>query len=192
MLTFLYQSSLAYIATAMATSGVGHVIAFSDFRALVRAHRIIPPTLSLPLTIALVCFELSTAGAATALLLWEATFQHMPLLAVFVPGATALAGLLFVRYVRGLLRRPVRASSCGCSPVPGPLTALSLVPARALLVAGATALLAHALGGVPSLAAAYGSFGLAALLAVAWGPLLALIVMLIPGSVSQLDARAIL
>ncbi len=190
MLTFLYQSSLAYIAATMATSGVGHIAAFSDFRALVRGHRIIPPNLSLPVTMVLVGFELVTAGAATALLFWKATVQHVPLLAVFVPGATALAALLFVRYVRGLLRRPVRASSCGCSPIPGPLTALSIVPARALLVVGTIALVAHALGGVPSFAAAYGSFGLAALLPAAWGPLLALVVMLIPGSISQLDARA--
>jgi hypothetical protein len=182
MLTFAVPFALAQIAAALLASGLAHLVRFAPFRALVREHGLIPRGFTTPVALGVLGLELAAGGAALAALLAAGSpRQHLALFAV-----CAVLGTAFAVYVRALLRRPVRASACGCSPVSSPLTPASLVPSVALLVASLAGAAAVAMGA----ATGSGAEPLAVLLAVLWGLTLAGLQFLYPAAIPAAPRRA--
>jgi hypothetical protein len=115
-------------------------------------------------------FEL---GAAMVFVLMLAGIQALP---AGVSLATVVtAGVVFFLYMRRLLRHPAGATSCGCSPLTGPLTPASLVPSAGLVVAAVLGLASLAAG-----ADAVSPDGAGVALSMCWGATLAMLVLLLP------------
>lgn len=178
MLTFIFAFSLAYIATALLTSGLGHVVQFRQFREVIRSHGIFPPFLAWPAAVGVVSCEVIFASMALMMGMGE----EPALLAAGVFIACAGMGWAFLLYVRMLLRTSPHVTSCGCSLFSSPLTPASLAPALALTIVsllGVTAALVNpdALSTVRGTqASSLGS------LSFVWGATLAGIVLLLPAS----------
>ena len=62
MLTFVVPFALAQITAALLASALGHLARFTQFRALVREHGLMPR--ATPVALGVVGFELSAGGAA--------------------------------------------------------------------------------------------------------------------------------
>lgn len=172
MLTFACYGGLGFIALMMLAGGAGHLWSWREFAALVQAHAVLPPWFARAAAFLVTTFELALGACCTALLfrLLSATAARPVLLL-----ALALA-VLFRWYLGRLLAAPQRASSCGCSPLSGPLTSASRAPAEALILA-ALAALAATLGGSPR------TDPLSAAFAALWGATLAGILLLAPATV---------
>jgi hypothetical protein len=181
-MTFVYYLSLSFVAAMLLASGIGHLLGLDRFGALVRSHRVVPASLAIVVALLVCMFELAAAGIALAVL-WSSAVSILaaPLFVV-----CAAAGCMFVWYVRRLLRDPAGIVSCGCSPVPGPFTPASLVPAAGLLLVSAAGLAAAYLVTRQPLSVAYQSFGIATALPIAWGVTLAALAMLFPASMPRL------
>lgn len=176
MLTFLSYFSLAYVAAMLLTTGIGHVVRFTEFKAIVRMHGLISASLSPMVSVAAVAFELFAGSVAVALILWSNT----ALLTVLLFVACAAVGCLFVYYVWRLLRHPAGMTSCGCSPFESPLTPASIMPAGALMLVSLTGLLATGCRWGLSSTIVPEITGVTMALPLAWGGTLAGIIMLFP------------
>jgi hypothetical protein len=187
MLTFVVVFALAQIAATVLASGVGHLVRLGSFRALVREHGLVSRGWAAPVALGVLALELLAGGAALTALLAGASPGEQALLFA----ACAGLGGAFTVYVRALLRRPVRAGSCGCSPVASPLTPASLVPSVALLavsLAGAGATLLGPDAAPP--AGASSTEPLAPFLASLWGLTLAGLQFLYPAAIPAAVGRA--
>ncbi|MGA7733370.1 MAG: MauE/DoxX family redox-associated membrane protein [Chloroflexia bacterium] len=177
-MTFAYYLSLAYVAATLLTSGIGHVLGFARFRALVGSHGIIPARFATLVLIIAATFEVAAGSTAVAMLLNTEIAPFAPLLFAIV----AALACAFALYIRLLLRRPVGVTSCGCSPFAGPLTPMSIVPAAALLLMSALGLVVTGLGFSSSLNIGYELLGFAIVLPLAWGISLSMVVFLLPAT----------
>lgn len=177
---------LTYVAATLLISGGWHLLRFRSFRHLVRSHEIVPSPL-VTATAALTPIAELSAGTA-ALLLAVAPTALAPARVLLT--TTGVLGVVFVLYVRRLLRQPVRSVACGCSPLSSPVTPASLIPGGALAAVSVTALAATFVPSGPADAAARGP-GLLAVLPPLWGVALAALVMLVPASMppSVVDSR---
>jgi uncharacterized membrane protein len=180
-MTFVYYLALGYIAAALLTGGVGHLLGFARFRDLVREHAMIPDSLVTTTTMLVVAFELLAGSAALAALLNE----EMTARATLLFAMCAVAGGAFAYYIRRLLLSPLEITSCGCSLLAGPLTPVAIVPALMLLVVSGLGLVATVLGFGRPLGVAYGLAGVSLALPLLWGVTLALIIILLPASMPR-------
>jgi hypothetical protein len=178
VLTFAYTFSLAYLAATLLSSGVGHLFTYVSFRTLVGAHRIIPLRWAPAIAAFVVVSELGGAGMALASLVRGQVV--LPDLLLFAAGT--LAGLAFTLYLRRLLAERPGIGSCGCSPLGGPLTPVSLVPATFLLLVSLAGMLATAFGLAQPLVLVGTLPPIAMMLPVMWGVTLAGIVILLPAT----------
>ena len=177
MQTFLVLFSLSYLATLFLAGAAGHIARFRNFRLLIREHGIVPHAWS-GLTAAAVCgFELLAGGAALLSLGQLAGWR----MRIFALAGAALAGVTFQIYVRRLLRKAGRTTSCGCSPLSAPLTRASLAPST-----GAVFL---SLCGLGAAGAPNPSPGLMLALPYLWGLILAGMTVLYPAAVLQVPRR---
>jgi hypothetical protein len=142
LLAFFLYFGLAYVAATLLATGLSHVIRFSAFGALVRAHGIVPRKGALPVAGGVTVYELAAGGLAAGALVTS----PWPSFAGPVFGSCALAGCAFWLYVRRLLNRPVRIASCGCLPVSSALTPASLTPSASLVIVSLAGLAATGLG----------------------------------------------
>jgi hypothetical protein len=98
-----------------------------------------------------------------------------------------LAGVVFTLYLRRVLTTAVGIVSCGCSPLGGPFTAASLLPAMLLSLLSALGLAAglagRSAGSGPILADPR------ALAGIGWGVTLAGLVLLFPASAPSVEAK---
>jgi hypothetical protein len=173
LLVFCLYFGLSYVGSTLLAGGLGHVVGFPAFRALVRGHGIVPPGWALPAAAAVTVFELAAGGSAAGLLLvGPPTAFAAPVFA-----SCAVASVAFWLYVRRLLGQPVRAASCGCSPASGPLTPASLTPSAALALVSLAGLAAAVLG--PATLAPL----VPALLSALWGVTLAGLLVVFPAAV---------
>jgi uncharacterized membrane protein len=184
VLTFLSYFSLTYVAVTLLTTGIGHFVSFSAFRAIVQTHGLIPTVLSTLVSVAVVAFELLAGSAAIATLFW----RDLAFLAVLLFAVCAAVGWVFLCYVWRLLRHPVGVTSCGCSPFEGPLTPASIIPAGALILVALTGLATSGCRLGLSLTIVPEAAGIAMALPLAWGGTLAGIIMLFPITMPQLTA----
>lgn len=171
MTLFLTWFVPAFLAGIWLTAGVGHVVAWSRFRRTIVAHRLIAPIWAPLVATAVPILELILGGlAARTVLRGEALPASVCL------GSAGLA-LLFGLYLNGLLHRgPVPGVSCGCSPLAGPVTPWSLLPAWTVLFA---TLAGGALGDVdPAAVSSIPAGGHS--LAVLWGLTVSGLVLLLP------------
>jgi hypothetical protein len=180
-MTFVYYLSLGYVAATLMTSGFGHVLGVAHFRDLVRAHSIIPAGLVTATALLVMAFELVAGGSSLAVLLKAEIAARASLLFA----VCAAAGVAFAFYIRRLLRRPEGVTSCGCSPLAGPLTPVSIVPAFALLLMSVLGMVAASLGYGRPLGVAYGLLGISVALPLVWGVTLALIIIMLPASMPR-------
>ena len=180
MLGFVTLCGLALVAALVAVTGGAHLLAPAAFGRLLRHHRLLPGALAAPAALAVTAGELALAGAAAAAL----AGGDRRLAAVAFAAALAL-GLGFSAYLRRLSRSG-HTGSCGCTPLDSPLTPASFAPAAALAVTGALGLAATSAvaGAVPPAGEGWGA------LAVAWGLLLAGLVLLLPASAPGRTAAA--
>lgn len=180
-MSFLYYLSLSYVATTLLVSGVGHVYGFSSFRDLLRSHNIVPAALATLLSVVVAAVEIVVGIALPAI--WLTQQGEAFISTLFV--VCAVAGGVFMLYIRRLLQQPEGIESCGCSPFSGPLTSASIIPAAGLLLMSACGLIAAALGVKPAFATAYAEVGITLALPIVWGSTLALLVILLPASMPQ-------
>jgi hypothetical protein len=178
--SFLISMGRAYLAVTLLASGVGHVVRFRSFRDLVRTHGLVPARLATAVALLTMLAEVGFGAAALVLV----AQRPDPGTDVLLFAGPAVLGLLFVGYVRRLLRRPGRATSCGCSPLAGPLTPAALVPGVALALVSATALVAAALA-ITTAPVAAAATDAPWLLSVLWGATLAIVVLLVPAAVPR-------
>ena len=177
-MTFLYYLALSYLAASLVPIGVYHGARLGNFSLIVQSHRIVPAVVAVPLAILVAVFELAAGATALAALFNEEAAKVTGLLF----SICAAVGLAFTLYVYRLLRHPEGITSCGCSSFASPLTIASVVPALALL-------LVSLLGLVPAVSG-FGSTlndgsDIALALPLCWGATLALIVNLLPASMSR-------
>lgn len=171
MQIFVYGVSVAFLAAVLLATGIGHLLDFSRFRLLIRHHNVLPSAVAGVAAGLVTMFELFGGAAFVAILIDGTELPRATVLA-----ATASAGVAFLFYMRRLLRHPATSASCGCSPLDGPLTPASLVPAASLVIASVLGLSSVALEG-----ASHGTPEAAVrLLSVGWGATLALLVLLLP------------
>ncbi len=178
MLTFIFAFSLAYIATALLTSGLGHVVQFRQFRELIHSHGIFPPSLAWPAAVGVVSCEVILASLA----LMAVIGREPTLLVTAVFVISTGVGWAFLLYVRSLLKISDKVTSCGCLPFPSPLTAASLAPALSLTIVsllGATATLLS-LAAPATFAGHHASYFYS--LPCVWGATIAGAVLLLPAS----------
>lgn len=168
MSAFVTALALGYLAVALLPSGVLHLARLGVFRAVIRAHGLVPARAAAVVALAVAVAEIGL-GAAAVVAAGRSTVPP----ALFALGAAL--GVGFTLYLRALLRRPDTGVGCGCTPLPAPLVPASLLPAGMLAVVAILALGATAAG--PS---AQGTpFPLL------WGATLALLVVVVPASVPQ-------
>lgn len=163
MTAFVTAVGLGYVVVALLPGGLVHLLRPAAFAGLVRAHGIVAPRWAGPVALAVAAVEVTTGGVAAVVAVGGG--PAWPVLAVAV-----VLGPLFVAYLTRLLARGESGLGCGCTPLSGPLTSASLLPAAALTVVAATALVA----GGPSPGP---------LLGAAWGAALAAVVILVPATV---------
>lgn len=177
-MSFVYQLALGYVAATLLASGLGHALWPGGFRDSVRSHGVVPARLAGLVAALVTALELAAGAAAVAVLSSAGAAAWASVLFA----ACAATGVAFALYVRRLLARPEGIASCGCTPLGGPLTPASLVPACALALASLSGLAGASLGRAETLGAAYGSLGVSALLPVAWGATLAFVINMLPAS----------
>jgi hypothetical protein len=181
LLEFLQDFGAAFLATMLLPVGLVHALRFPAFRALVREHGIVGKRWSVWIAAAVTVTEVALGLlAAFAPLGW---LGETSVELVFV--AVLVLGVLFATYVRRLLNRPWRATSCGCSPFRTPLTPASRAPSAAMVVV--------ALIGLGASAAGRGGGDPASMVDVAlgvlWGMTLAGLVLLFPATVPATVGR---
>jgi hypothetical protein len=176
LISFWMSMGPAYVAVTLLASGVGHVVRFGAFRDLVRTHGLIPARLA-P-AVALVTVLAEVGFGAAALFLVPPGSRSGTYVVIFA--GPVVLGLAFVGYVRQLLRSRSRATSCGCSPLAGPLTSAALLPGAALSLVSVTTLVAAALAVTEPV-----GDPLSWVLPALWGATLAMVVMLVPASVPR-------
>jgi len=125
---FVYYFSLSCLAAILLTTGFGHLVKFPVFRALLVEHQIAPIRIVTLVAIFVLAVEFVTGTIALLLIAGGLRTQFSSLL--FAAGASA--GIVFLVYVRHLLRRSTGATACGCSPLPSPLTPVAMLPAATL------------------------------------------------------------
>lgn len=177
VVTFFSLLAPTFIATVLLSSGIGHVIDFRSFAAVVRSQGLVPHRSVGRIAAGVVCVELLLGGGALAVLTgrvprgWTLTLTS----------GSLVVALAFFIYLRRLLRRPHAAATCGCSPLESPLSELSRVPAAALAVVASIGLLAVLIQPADA------TLSIASLaeraLPVMWGVALAGIVLLVPAAV---------
>lgn len=171
---------LSYLGATFSLSGAAHLARFARFRGHLRAHGIVPRPLQTLTAAAVTLLEIGAGMVAITLLrIGEPLAQAM----LFTFGA--ITGTMFLFYLRRLLWRRGMRGSCGCSPLEGPLTPVSLVPAGAVIAASLLGLVATFAGG--NAAAAQDP---ALVLMAGWGVTLAALVVLLPGTMPPLQATA--
>jgi hypothetical protein len=171
MQALVYGVSVSFLAAVLLATGVGHLLDFRRFRLLIRDHHVLPAALS-GVAAGLVTMLELLGGAVFVAMLLEG--NQLPRAVVLT--TTAGAGVAFFIYIRRLLRNPTGTASCGCSPLNGPLTPASLVPAGSLIIAAGLGLASVAAEGVTRSAPEAAVL----LLSVGWGATLALLVLLLP------------
>lgn len=172
MSAFVTALALGYLAAALLPGGMVHLARFEAFRAVVRAHGVVPNRAVTP-TALLVAIAETGLGAVAAVAVVRSGAP--PILFA----AAAVLGVGLVLYLRALLRRPDPGVGCGCTPLFAPLGPASLLPAGMLAVVAVLALTATAAG--PS--------GAGAAFPLLWGATLALLAVLVPASVPQPTAE---
>lgn len=135
---FVYYFSLSCLAAILLTTGSGHVAKFPVFRALLVEHQIAPFRMVTLVAILILAVELATGMIALLLLAGGLRTQYSPFL--FAVGAGA--GIVFLVYLRHLLRRSTGVTSCGCSPLASPLTPAAMIPAATLGLVSCAGLIA--------------------------------------------------
>lgn len=174
---FVYYFSLSCLAALLLTTGGAHLAGFSAFRALLYEHNLVSSVTSAAVFILVV--EL-TIGM-TALLLLVGGLQTTVAPPLFA--ASASVGVVFLMYVRRLLRHATSLTSCGCSPLSSPLTPASLLPAATLALVSGAGFVANLLSAADHTSALANEYGLALYtLPVLSGIVFAGITMLIPAS----------
>ncbi len=182
-LTFVYYLALAYLAATLLTSGLGHTLGLGRFRDLMKEHTIVPAGLAMTIAFVIAAFELVAGSLLLTLLVKETATVSASILF----GMCGIAGGAFASYINRLLHNPDRMTSCGCSPLEGPLTSVSLVPAFALILTSCFGLLATGLGFGGPVDGTYGVIGISVALPLAWGVTLALIIILLPASMPRAE-----
>lgn len=171
MTLFLTWFVPAFLAGIWLTAGLGHVVAWSRFRRTIVTHRLMAPIWAPLVATAIPAMELALGGLAAR------TVLRGEVVPTSVSLGSAMLALLFGLYLNGLLRRgPTPGVSCGCSPLAGPVTPWSLLPAWTVLFA---ALLVAVLGDVAPADLSSSPAG-GRTLAVLWGLTLAGLVLLLP------------
>lgn len=165
---FVTALALGYLAAALLPGGVVHLARFGAFRAVVRAHGVVPNRAAAAVALLVAVTETGLGAAAVV----AAVRSSLP---PILFAAAAVLGVGFVLYLRALLRRPDTGAGCGCTPLPAPLAPASLLPAGMLAVVAILALGAIAAG--PS--------GPGTAFPLLWGVTLALLVVLVPASVPK-------
>jgi hypothetical protein len=173
MQAFVYGVSVTLLAAVLVATGIGHLLHLRRFHVLIRSHNVLPAALSGVAAALVTTLELCGAAVFVAMLLEGAAPRRVVVLAT-----TAVAGVAFLVYLRRLLRNSRATASCGCSPLDGPLTPASLVPAASLVIASILGLASVAMEGV----ARSKPEPAVLLLAVVWGVTLALLVLLLPAA----------
>jgi hypothetical protein len=171
--------ALSYLGATMAASGAAHLVRFGRFRGHVRAHAIVPARLQTPAAVVVALLEGGVGLAAVASLFAAEVVTRSALLALGV-----LAGTAFLFYLRRLLWVRGMRGSCGCSPLDGPLTPVSLLPAAAVVVASLLGLVATLAG-----SDATAVRDPLCLLMAGWGVTLALLVILLPATMPPVQAE---
>ncbi len=142
MSVFFIYFGLACAAGMLLAGGLGHALRLRAFAKLLQAHGILPRGWTFSLATAMVMCELVPGSSAILLL---ASFDPRPL-AAWIFAWCLLVGLCFWLYVRRLLIMPVRAESCGCSPLASPLTPTSLGPSITLVATSTLGLVGTFIG----------------------------------------------
>lgn len=171
MPSFIAALAASFVTILLTASALGHLLRFGRFRAVIQSHGTVPRALILPAALAVLVFELSVA-AGCATILWSE--DESPWQARFFALAAA-GGFLFAAYIRVLLQHPEGVQSCGCTPLEGLLSPISLAPGLALMMAGA-------IGWMYSGELFMAEQALPKLLGSGWGLTLALLTMLLPAS----------
>jgi hypothetical protein len=189
---FVAAVALGLVAAVLLPGGLLHLARLRTFTGTIRAHGVLAPAVAAP---AAVVVALAETGIGAAALLAAVRGQApLPLLA-----AAALLGATLTGYVWVLRRRPDPGVDCGCTPLPAPISAASLLPGGVLAAVAGTALVASAVvpvasgvsGGGPGSGGGFGppwTFdgpgAVAALWAfgLLWGGTLAVLVVLVPAS----------
>ena len=185
MFSFTYSFGLAFVFSLLITSGAGHLFKFPDFCVLLRDHNVVAHAWVPVVAFIVMVSELVGGGLALSALARN-SIEPADLL-LFT--ASACAGVIFCCYLLLLLRRPSRSTSCGCSPVSGPLTPVSLVPAALLSIVSVAGLLATLFGLNGLLTAADSLPATAMFLPILWGVTVAVTAVLLPGTVPVTDIR---
>lgn len=176
MTLFVSTFALAFLSALWLVTGLGHGLAWNRFRRTITSHRVIPPLWGLLAAAVIPPAELGLGIGALGSLARNGSLPAWVSL-----GSAALA-LVFGLYLVGLLRRgPAPGVSCGCSPLAGPLTPLSLLPALAV---GIASLAGGAAASVDVAGVAAELPPGASVLAALWGLTLAGLVLLIPAAAS--------
>lgn len=170
--------ALSYLGAIFCLSGAAHLLRFGMFCGHLRVHGIVPRSLQTLAAAAATLIEILAGVAALVLL-----FAREPLAQLALFGLGAITGTIFLVYVRRLLWLRGMRGSCGCSPLDGPLTPVSLVPAIGVIIASVLGLGATFAGGD-----ATALQGPALLLMTGWGAILAGLVVLLPGTMPQVQA----
>ncbi len=180
---FVYGLSFTFLSAMLLVSGLGHATRLARFRSTLRDHGIVPHAQSGLIAALVTGLELLTGAVVASVFLSPATAP--PYVAAAAPSsvaASAALGVAFLLYLRRLLRQPPRAVSCGCSLFSGQLTPVSIAPAASLLLASLLAFTTTVLAG----RAAFFRTGEAssAVLSIAWGATLAVLVLVVPAAVA--------
>lgn len=133
---FVYFFSLSCLAAILLATGAGHLAGFRTFCARLREHRTVRFRLAVLVAGFIVAVELAIGPAASLLLAGVLRARLAPFL--FIAGA--IVGIVFLAYARRLLRRSTGVTSCGCTPLSGPLTPASLIPAAVLALVSCSGL----------------------------------------------------
>lgn len=185
MITLVYYLNLSYIATTFLTSGIAKMLWFAQFRELLRSHRVIPTKFIVLVSVIVVVFEIVVGGISLAAILRNKVATY----ALLLFSMCIAAGCIFFWYIRQLLRYRVGIASCGCSPLPSPLTPASLVPSTTLILLSVAGLAVTSLEFGQMLSIGREQAGIAVTLSILWGITLAGIIILLPASMPRLMAN---
>lgn len=184
MLDFVVLLGLSHLLVLLSVTGAGHVLAPRRMSESITAHGIVPHPFVAVAATAVPAVELGIAALAAVALL---TGRDILAGATLV-GGFAL-GLMFLAYLGSLIRSGVHAD-CGCTPLQAPLTSASAAPSIALAASCGLGVAAMVLGGAADVGQVTGpnqhgqvAVTLWSLIPIAWGPVLALLVILVPATV---------
>jgi hypothetical protein len=178
MRTFVTAFASSFVAILLGVTGANHMLRLSSFREVIRSHGTFPPMLAGAIALVVGVLELTMAAGAGAVGFVEGVGVWRGIAFAL---ATA-AGCVFAIYLQRLLRSPVGAASCGCSPLESSLSPLSLLPALSLAAVSAVGCFLAVSVSSPRGAVLGFNEALARLLGAGWGLTTAGLMMLMPAS----------